>query len=828
MATSAFRKLGTVAVMVFVLSAHTTQTNIAHAQSDNLNPTWVDVARAPEQPPLLLPFAAEEKWWYSGGPHGAYGADGPFSAVDFAVPVSRGCEISHEWIIAAAPGVVTTSGQGEVTVDLDGDGDPSNSWSLFYFHMSDTDRIPVGTKVQIGDHIGRVDCEYGITNGSHLHFARRYKGAFVAVNNSVAPMDLSGWTFQSAGEDYVGFATHAEYGRLQASCCQKDSGLPSQITSNNNPATRLRVYNNPILAAQKFLFSLPIDWFKPDFIVQRPDLVDGFRDGRLVGKDGWRLPVASNVISSNEDDHTQCVNLGLVKTGRCSVNAWDLSAVQLAAVRAAAPGVVEYAGCNNAGNYGCWVWIKHPDGRYTAYAHLIDERDPSFKIPSGSDGDPQGYVMVKVGQQVDQSTVLGRVGMTGKTGWSHTHFEIRDANQKQERIDTYFDPKLMEYRVGGATKDWPWDEPYQGNNPMQSRPSLAYALALGPTLILLAILLLMGIVIIVPFRSMGKIIRYFVKSKKGSLKELWVRYAILYVQIMTLAFLFGMSVGALQMGALGFLRNYSAVTFDVSVLEKILGVSRTYEFEVPATGLFTPVWGWPCTNGGPGTLGNTCTEDQVVGAGKSWASAVESATGRSATPVVVPVLHSGFTMNQFVKLIPTAHANGTMVLLDTSGKVEDLRKGISQLTPFGLDGIVVDQEHNTALTFADVKQLAQEFARAREKAGLKGEGIVLVWDVFHSMGGSNADFGGVPGLRFVVINDGFGGSVAKWESLQKTRSHYGVTDNNRTGVMFFDRRWPVNSSCTSSNNTNGYDCQSWKAMLEIYPTLATLGWLAQQ
>jgi hypothetical protein len=257
-------------------------------------------------------------------------------------------------------------------------------------------------------------------------------------------------------------------------------------------------------------------------------------------------------------------------------------------------------------------------------------------------------------------------------------------------------------------------------------------------------------------------------------------------------------------------------------------VGRTYEFEVPATGLFTPVWGWPCTNGGPGTLGNTCTEDQVVGAGKSWASAVESATGRSATPVVVPVLHSGFTMNQFVKLIPTAHANGTMVLLDTSGKVEDLRKGISQLTPFGLDGIVVDQEHNTALTFADVKQLAQEFARAREKAGLKGEGIVLVWDVFHSMGGSNADFGGVPGLRFVVINDGFGGSVAKWESLQKTRSHYGVTDNNRTGVMFFDRRWPVNSSCTSSNNTNGYDCQSWKAMLEIYPTLATLGWLAQQ
>ncbi len=814
-------------VVAIVLSAHTKQNITVYAQSEKLDPTWVELARAPQQPPLLLPFAAEEKWWYSGAPHGAYGADGPFAAVDFANPTREGCAISQEWVLASAPGVVTTSGSGEVTTDLDGDGDPNNSWSLFYFHMSDTDRIPVGTEVKTGDRIGRVDCMYGKTNGSHLHFARRYKGAFVPVNDPSAPMNLSGWSFQSTGSEYIGYAKHAELGRLGASCCQDDE-LDSLITSNNDAANRQKVFNNPVLAGQKFFFSLPVSWFKPRNIVLEPDLVDGFRDGRLEGKDGWKLPVASNLISSTEDDHTQCIEIGPVKTGRCSVNAWDLSAVQLAAVRAAAPGVVEYAGCNNAGNYGCWVWIKHPDGRYTVYAHLVNERDPSFKIPSGSEGDPQGYVMVKKDQKVDGWTVLGRVGMTGKTGWSHTHFEIRDANQKQERVDKYFDPKLMEYRVGGSTKDWPWDEPYQGNNPMQSRLSLTQTFAVGPTLLLLFILFAALAVVILPLYYMGKITRYYVKSKRGSLKELYVQFGVIGAQAMIVSFLFGMSVRAFELGALQFMKNYTTLTFDASAIDKLLGVSRAYAFEVPATGLFTPVWGWPCTDGGPGTLGNTCTPSQIVGAARSWASAVEGATSRSTTPVVVPVLHSGFAMNDFAELIPTAHANGTMVLIDTSGKVEDLRKAIKQLTPLGLDGIVVDQEHNKAIAFSDVKQLGIEFARARSEAGQKGEGIVLVWDVFHSIPGSNADFGGVAGVKFVVINDGFGGSSAKWESFEKTRSHYGVSDNNRTGVMFFDRRWPVNTSCTSSNNTSGYDCQSWKTMLELHPQLATLGWLAQQ
>ena len=826
--------LRTMVVVAIVLSAHTKQNITVYAQSEKLDPTWVELARAPQQPPLLLPFAAGEKWKFTGGPHGAYGAEGLSAAIDFATPDGSRYSCVDEdgnrintnnappevWVISSAPGVVTTSGEGEVTVDLDGDGDPSNSWLLFYYHMSDQDRIKAGTVVQAGTRLGKVDCRYGKTSGTHVHLARKYKGEWVPANDQAAtPMILSGWRFTSLGEEYSGTATHPDHGTV---------AIMEELTSDSDAATRLKVYNNPILAGQKFFFSLPVSWFKPDIIVREPDLVDGFRDGRLQGKDGWKLPVATNLISSTEDDHTQCIEIGPVKTGRCSVNAWDLSAVQLAAVRAAAPGVVEYAGCNNAGNYGCWGWIKHPDGRYTVYAHLVNERDPSFKISSGSDGDPQGYVMVKKDQKVDAWTVLGRVGMTGMTGWSHTHFEIRDANQKQVRVDKYFDPELMEYRLRGSTRDWPWDVPYQGNNPMQSRLSLSQTYAVGPTLLLLFILFAALAVVILPLYYMGKITRYFVKSKKGSIKELYVQFGVIGAQAMIVSFLFGMSVRAFELGALQSFKNYTTLTFSASSIDKLLGVSRAYAFEVPATGLFTPVWGWPCTDGGPGTLGNTCTPSQIVGAARSWASAVEGATSRSATPVVVPVLHSGFAMNDFAELIPTAHANGTMVLIDTSGKAEDLRKAISQLTPLGLDGIVVDQEHNKAIKFSDVKQLGIEFARARSEAGLKGDGIVLVWDVFHSIPGSNADFGGVAGVKFVVINDGFGGSSAKWESFEKTRSHYGVSDNNRTGVMFFDRRWPVNTSCTSSNNTNGYDCQSWKTMLELHPQLVTLGWLAQQ
>lgn len=132
---------------------------------------------------------------------------------------------------------------------------------------------------------------------------------------------------------------------------------------------------------------------------------------RLQGANGWLLPVATVILGSDEEKHL----------GRGSVNAWDLVAPKGSAIYAMAPGAVEYAGCNNAGGYGCWVLLKHTSGYTSAYGHMID-----------------GSIRVQRGQAVDANTLLGQVGWTGMTSFGpHTHFEIRKGGQFQ-RIDQFF------------------------------------------------------------------------------------------------------------------------------------------------------------------------------------------------------------------------------------------------------------------------------------------------------------------------------------------------------------------------------------------------------
>ena len=77
-------------------------------------------------------------------------------------------------------------------------------------------------------------------------------------------------------------------------------------------------------------------------------------------------------------------------------------------VVASAPGTVSVAEPRGSSGYGNWVRLTHPSGETTVYAHL--ER-----------------VVVKVGQAVDQATLLGTVGSTGNSTGPHLHFEERDS-----------------------------------------------------------------------------------------------------------------------------------------------------------------------------------------------------------------------------------------------------------------------------------------------------------------------------------------------------------------------------------------------------------------
>lgn len=126
---------------------------------------------------------------------------------------------------------------------------------------------------------------------------------------------------------------------------------------------------------------------------------------RLQGANGWLLPVASRLLGSTSQDHLN----------RGSVLAWDISASVGSPIFPIAAGKVEYAGCNNDGGYGCWVYINHGDGYRAIYAHIA-----------------QGSVFVKSGQSVGQWDVIGQVGLTGMTSWPHTHLEV---SRNHNRID---------------------------------------------------------------------------------------------------------------------------------------------------------------------------------------------------------------------------------------------------------------------------------------------------------------------------------------------------------------------------------------------------------
>lgn len=91
-------------------------------------------------------------------------------------------------------------------------------------------------------------------------------------------------------------------------------------------------------------------------------------------------------------------------------NAVDIANSCGTPIYAAASGlVIEAKGDNQYnGGYGNFIKIQHPNGVVTVYAHLSE-------------------LEVKEGQSVDQGTMIGRMGNTGKATGCHLHFEVRGA-----------------------------------------------------------------------------------------------------------------------------------------------------------------------------------------------------------------------------------------------------------------------------------------------------------------------------------------------------------------------------------------------------------------
>ncbi|MCZ7544551.1 MAG: M23 family metallopeptidase [Anaerolineae bacterium] len=130
------------------------------------------------QPELALPWAQDETWYYTGGPHGAWASGSAWSAVDFAPPGEQmGCYIAEAYTRAAAPGVIARSENGAVLLDLDGDGFEGTGWVVFYLHLAN--RVEEGARVVTGDPLGQASCEGGVSYATHVHIARKYNGEWI-------------------------------------------------------------------------------------------------------------------------------------------------------------------------------------------------------------------------------------------------------------------------------------------------------------------------------------------------------------------------------------------------------------------------------------------------------------------------------------------------------------------------------------------------------------------------------------------------------------------------------------------------------------------------
>ncbi len=158
------------------------------------------------QPDFSLPFEIGREWAFTGGPHSSWNPVTPFGALDFAPAETQGCVESDAWVTAVADGLITRTGLGSVYQDLDLDGNEGSGWVILYMHISSSERVLPGTLLNKGDRIGHPSCEGGISNGSHLHIARKFNGEWIPADG-LSPFNLGGWIAHDGVEEGVGTLT---------------------------------------------------------------------------------------------------------------------------------------------------------------------------------------------------------------------------------------------------------------------------------------------------------------------------------------------------------------------------------------------------------------------------------------------------------------------------------------------------------------------------------------------------------------------------------------------------------------------------------------------
>lgn len=168
---------------------------------DALIPNDLDI------PEMHLPYGAGEGWYFTSGPHSAWGDGAAWAALDFAPELpdedSYGCYESSAWVRAVADGQVVRSGEGLLVQDLDGDGFEGSGWAINYMHIAEEGRAKLGSWLRAGEPLGHPSCEGGPATGTHVHLTRRFNGEWIPADQEL-PFILDGWVSKGFGVEYDG------------------------------------------------------------------------------------------------------------------------------------------------------------------------------------------------------------------------------------------------------------------------------------------------------------------------------------------------------------------------------------------------------------------------------------------------------------------------------------------------------------------------------------------------------------------------------------------------------------------------------------------------
>lgn len=154
-----------------------------------------DPVAAADHPNFSFPWPRQQHWFFTGGPHSAYGSPVRGSGIDFAPPPAS----PHKPVVAMADGVVRFAGSlprtgyGNVVAV-----DHGNGWEVWYAHLA-TIAVEPGQLVLRGRYLGEAG-NTGNSHGVHLHMELFRHGQRVAWEQ----VPIEGW-YVHGQREYTGF-----------------------------------------------------------------------------------------------------------------------------------------------------------------------------------------------------------------------------------------------------------------------------------------------------------------------------------------------------------------------------------------------------------------------------------------------------------------------------------------------------------------------------------------------------------------------------------------------------------------------------------------------